>query len=132
MTDTSSIYDVFKFAISFKTYLRNCIKSSKEESGIEVVKQLVKEFDEFINSNNVNVIRNSRFNYDNDLAEVISDHYQLLNIRITKDLLDDGNLDNLVKDLKIMINSYYLEDIGMDIDLINNLFDSKKIINRDK
>ena len=31
-----------------------------------------------------------------------------------------------------MINSYYLEDIGMDIDLINNLFDSKKIINRDK
>ena len=132
LTDTSSIYEVFKFAISFKTYLRNCIKSSKEESGIEVVKQLVKEFDEFINSNNVNVIRNSRFNYDNDLAEVISDHYQLLNIRITKDLLDDGNLDNLVKDLKIMINSYYLEDIGMDIDLINNLFDSKKIINRDK
>lgn len=131
LTDTSSIYEVFKFAISYKTYLRNCIKTNKEDYGIEVVKQLVKEFDEFINSNNVNVIKNSRFNYDTDLAEVISDHYQLLNIRITKELLDEGNLENLVKDLKIMVNSYYLEDMGMNIELINNLFDSQKIIGRD-
>ena len=129
LTDTSSIYDVFRFAISYKTYLRNCIKASKEESNIDVVKQVVKEFDDFISSNNVNVIRNSRFNYDNDLAEVISDHYQLLNIKISKDLLDEGNLESLIKDLKVMINSYYLEDMGLNIDLINNLFDSKKIIN---
>ena len=130
LTDTSSIYDVFRFAISYKTYLRNCIKASKEESNIDVVKQVVKEFDDFISSNNVNVIRNSRFNYDNDLAEVISDHYQLLNIKISKDLLDEGNLESLIKDLKVMINSYYLEDMGLNIDLINNLFDSKKIINK--
>ena len=94
------------------------------------MKQVVKEFDDFISSNNVNVIRNSRFNYDNDLAEVISDHYQLLNIKISKDLLDEGNLESLIKDLKVMINSYYLEDMGLNIDLINNLFDSKKIINK--
>ena len=121
---------VFRFDISYKTYLRNCIKASKEESSIDVVKQVVKEFDDFISSNNVNVIRNSRFNYDNDLAEVISDHYQLLNIKISKDLLDEGNLESLIKDLKVMINSYYLEDMGLNIDLINNLFDSKKIINK--
>ena len=132
LVDTSSIYDIFRFALSFKTYLRNCIKASKEESTIDVVKQLVKEFDEFISSNNVNVIRNSKFNYDNDLAEVISDHYQLLNIRITKDLLDEGNLESLIKDLKVMVNSYYLEDMGLNIDLINDLFDSKKIIGKDE
>ena len=131
LTDTSSIYDVFKFAISFKTYLRNCIKASKEESSIDVVKQLVKEFDSFISSNNVNVIRNSKFNYDNDLAEVISDHYQLLNIKITKDLLDEGNLESLIKDLKIMVNSYYLEEMGLNIDLINDLFESRKILGKD-
>ena len=132
LTDTSSIYEVFQFALSFKTYLRNCIKASKEESSIDIVKQLVGEFDEFISSNNVNVIRNSKFNYDNDLAEVISDHYQLLNIKITKDLLDEGNLESLIKDLKILINSYYLEDMGLNIDLINNLFDSKKIVSKDE
>ncbi len=131
LSDTSTIYEAFQFAISFKTYLRKCIKTSKEESNIDVVKELVKAFDEFINSNNVNVIRNSKFNYDNDLTEVISDHYQLLNIKITKDLLDEGNIDNLVKDLKIMINSYYLEDMGLNIDLINDLFESKKIINKE-
>lgn len=131
LTDTSSIYDVFQFAISFKTYLRNCIKASKEESTIDVVKQLVKEFDEFISSNNVNVIKNSKFNYDTDLAEVITDHYQLLNIRITKESLDEGNLEALIKDLKIMVNSYYLEDMGLNIDLVNDLFESQKIVGRD-
>ena len=131
LTDTSSIYEVFKFALAYKTYLRNCIKASKEESSIDVVKQIVKEFDGFISSNNVNVIRNSKFNYDNDLAEVISDHYQLLNIKITKELLDEGNLESLIKDLKIMVISYYLEDIGLNIDLINDLFDSRKIVNKD-
>ena len=54
----------------------------------------------------------------------------LLNIKISKDLLDEGNLESLIKDLKVMINSYYLEDMGLNIDLINNLFDSKKIINK--
>ena len=31
-----------------------------------------------------------------------------------------------------MVNSYYLEDMGLNIDLINDLFDSKKIIGKDE
>ena len=30
-----------------------------------------------------------------------------------------------------MVISYYLEDIGLNIDLINDLFDSRKIVNKD-
>ncbi len=128
LTDTSTIYDVFNFALSYKTYLRSCIKSSKEEADIEVVKQTVSEFDNFLNNSIVNIIRNVNFIVDNDISEIISDHYQLLNLRITKDTLDVDNLENLIGDLTIILNSYYMNSVGLDINLVNDLFECKKIL----
>jgi hypothetical protein len=128
LNDTSTIYDVFNFALSYKTYLRSCIKSSKDEADIEVVKQTVSEFDQFLNNSIINVIRNTNFLVDNDIAEIISDHYQLLNLRITKEVLDADNLANLIADLTIIVNNFYMNELGLDINLVNDLFDSKKIL----
>ena len=131
LTDTSSIYDVFRFALSFKTYLRNCIKANKNDATIDDIKQIVKEFEIFMNETNISVIKNAKFLQETDISEIISDHYQLLNIKLDKSLLDDGNIDALMKDLKIMINSSYLDSYDLNIDLVNDLFDSKKIIEKE-
>ena len=131
LTDTSSIYDVFRFALSFKTYLRNCIKSNKNDATIDDIKQIVKEFEIFMNETNISIIKNAKFLQETDISEIISDHYQLLNIKLDKSLLDDGNIDALMKELVIMINSSYLDSYDLNIDLVNDLFDSKKIIEKE-
>lgn len=131
LSDTSTIYDVFRFALSFKTYLRNCIKAAKDDATIDSIKQLVKEFEIFMNETNISVIKNARFLHDSDISEIISDHYQILNIRLDKELLGEGNIDALLKDLRIMVNSYYLDSYDLSIDLVNDLFDSKKIIEKE-
>ena len=128
ITDTSTIYDVFRFSLSYKYYLRNCIKTSKDDAGIDVVKQIVKEFDEFLHKTNINIIKNVNFNIDSDIAEIISDHYQLLHLKLTKESLSEENLDILIKDLTIIVNNYYMLEQDLNIDLINDLFESKKII----
>lgn len=130
LNETSSVYDVFKFVLSFKGYLRNCIKSLDKEVNINFIKQSVKEFEEFLNNPNLNVLKNIKFLTDTDVALVIADHYKMLNIDIDKDSLEEENIDNLMKDLKIIINNYYLENTGLDINFILELFESKKIIEK--
>ena len=129
LTDTSTVYDVFRFALSFKTYLRNCIKSNKDDVTIDI-KQIVKEFETFMNTTNISVIKNAKFMLGSDIAEIISDHYQLLHIRLEKAQLDEGNLDALLKDLRIMVNSFYMNSFDLGIDLVNDLFEAHKIISR--
>lgn len=128
LSETSSIYDAFKFVLSFKGYLRKCIKAQDENVNLEYVKQVVKEFDLFINSPTLNVLKNLSLGVDNNVALIISDHYKLLNIKVDKDNIGIEEIENLLKDLKIIINSYYLEDSGLDIGFILELFESKKII----
>lgn len=128
LTDTSSIFDVFKFVLSFKGYLRKCIKTTDESMDIDIIKQNVKEFDMFLNNPNLNVLKNVKFIADTDIALMISDHYKLLNINTKKDDLTLDNIDNLLKDLNVIINNYYLESLGLDINFILELFESKKII----
>ena len=82
----------------------------------------------FLNNPNLNVLKNVKFIADTDIALMISDHYKLLNINTKKDDLTLDNIDNLLKDLKVIINNYYLESLGLDINFILELFESKKII----
>ena len=128
LTDTSSIFDVFKFVLSFKGYLRKCIKTTDETMDIDMIKQDVKDFDNFLNNPNLNVLKNVKFIADTDIALMITDHYKLLNINTKKDDLTLDGIDNLLKDLSVIINNYYLESLGLDINFILELFESKKII----
>lgn len=130
LSETSSVYDVFKFVLSYKGYLRKCIKSLDENVTINFVKQNVKEFEKFLNNPTLNVLKNVKFLTDTDVAVVIADHYKLLNIDIDREDIEEENIDTMMKNLNIIINNYYLENTGLDIDFILELFESKKIVEK--
>ena len=130
--DTSSVYDVFNFALSFKSYLRNCIKESDENVSIDVVKRQVGDFEDFLNNPNINVIKNISFLGNDNIAYVIADHYKMVNINISTDNLDIDAIESYLKDLDIIIHNYYLDINGLDINFIINLFECKKIIDEEK
>jgi len=132
LSETSSIYDVFNFALSFKGYLRYCLKQNEEDIDINKVKKLVKEFETFLYDPYLNILRNINFNTETDLGVIIMDHYKLLEIGLNPDDLTSDGIDDYLKSLIVIINSYYIEKYDMDMEFINNLFEAKKIIEANK
>lgn len=128
ITETSSVYDVFKFVLSFKGYLRVCIKSNEEDVDINKVKRIVKDFESFLDNPNLNILKNVAFSVDSDVAMILIDHYKLLEINVKSDDLNIEGIDELEKALKIIINDYYLGNAGLNINFIMDLFESKKLI----
>lgn len=128
LTETSSVYDVFKFVYSFKGYLRSCIKTHEEEVDINKVKKIVKDFDLFLSNPNLNILKNVKFNVDYDLGMILIDHYKLLEINIKTDSLNPEGIEELIKALNIILYSYYFEEAGLNIEFIMDLFESKKLI----
>ncbi len=132
LSDTSSIYDVLNFVLSFKSYLRSCIKHSDENLPLDTIKRYVADYEAFLNDPNINVVRNIAFMGTDDVALVIADHYKMLNINIESEGLDPDTIDSYMKDLDIVIHNYYLDANGLDINFIINLFECKKIIDEEK
>lgn len=128
ITDTSSIYDVFNFVFSFKGYLRACIKSKEEDVDINKVKRIVRDFEAFLTDPNLNILKNITFSVDSDLDVIIMDHYKLLEINLKRDELNFEGIASLTDALRVIVNNYYLENAGLSIELILNLFESKKLI----
>lgn len=128
ITDTSSVYDVFRFVYSFKGYLRSCIKAHEEDVDINKVKKIVKYFDAFLSNPNLNILRNVKFSVDSDVAVILIDHYKMLGINIKPESLEEESIVELIKALNIILNSYYFEEAGLNIEFIMDLFESKKLI----
>lgn len=128
ISNTSTIYDVFQFVYSFKGYLRNCIKAHEEDIDISKIKRIVKDFDAFLSNPNLNILKNITFSVDNDLGVILIDHYKMFEINVKADDLTIEGIDDLIKSLHIILNSYYLENSGLTMDFINDLFESKKLI----
>ena len=58
LSDTSSVYDVFRFVYSFKGYLRTCIKNHEDDVDINKIKKIVKDFDSFLSLPFLNILKN--------------------------------------------------------------------------
>ena len=129
INDTSSIYDVLSFALGYKGYLRTCIKSLDEDTDINVIKETVKNLEDFLGNPNVTVIKNIAFGSETNVGEVIVDHHKLLNINISENEISTvDDIEAITNSLKVIINDYYLNNAGLNIDFISNLFEAKKIM----
>jgi hypothetical protein len=129
INDSSSLYDVLSFALGYKGYLRTCIKSLDEEIDINVIKETVKNFERFLNNPNVTVLKNIPFTSETNVGEVVVDHHKLLNINISEaELTTVEDVEAMINSLRVIINDYYLNNAGLNIDFISNLFEAKKIL----
>lgn len=128
ITDTSSIYDAFRFILAFKGYLRSCIKIKEEDVDIKRIKERVKEFEEFLDDPNLNILSNLAFSVENNVAMILIDHYKLLEITINEGDLNTEGIESLMESLDVINISNALESYDLSIDFIQNLFEAKKII----
>ncbi|MGN1338372.1 MAG: hypothetical protein ACI4WW_07860 [Candidatus Coprovivens sp.] len=128
LDETSSLFDLLNFLVSYKGYLRNVLKNSEEDNDIKRIKYMIKLYCDYVDNPNVNVLKNVKFCSDTDVAMLIVDHYKMLNIDIDKDMLNLDNIDELIKLVNIIVYNSYLNKCGMNIDVILSLFESKRLI----
>ena len=65
-----------------------------------------------------------------DLAIVIKDRYQLLNINIEKEELEEENLDSLISTIETIKMYDNLQKNNLSVDEIEGIYEFKKILGK--
>ena len=98
------------------------------EKNAEEVKSIIKEYESFMLNPNLTILKNIKFSSNDDLSLVVTDHYKMLNINIDKDQLTAEGIEDIIKSLNIIIINNSLENCELSINIILELFESKKLI----
>lgn len=103
--DNITLYDLLSIATSYYIYLRKIISTNSSDLSNELVDKNIEEIKKFVLGFNVNIINNISINEERNIANIISDKYNLLDINITTDNIEN-NLDNTIE----TINKILLKD----------------------
>lgn len=131
LSDESSLYDVIYLASSFYNYLFDCIKKQNEDTPEDDIDVTIQELADFAKWPYFEVLNNIKITEDKDILLIIKDRYQLLNINISKDDLDAGNLDSLMDILIKCETYYYITKNNISLQNIQDECNLKKIIDQE-
>lgn len=129
LTDSSTIYNVLKFASQFSTYVTECSIKNNPSITQEEIEQNILELQEFLNNPYNIIIKNITILEEKNISIIISDRYKLLNFTIEKDDINPDNLDNLIDILRKIKNYYCIQKSGINLDDMAFICEFKKIAN---
>lgn len=116
LDDSTTIYDLFNLSISNYNYL---IK--KENIDID-------KLNNFIISPRINILKTILINEEKDINMLILDRYNIFGLELKKEQLEENNLDNLIKELEIILGSIEMENLSISINRIKFIKDSNLIL----
>ena len=131
LNDNSSILELLRLVYSYEINLLSIIKNNYDDiSNEDIVKEL-EELEKLINFPNINIVNNLSILDERDLSLVIIDKYKLMDINITTDMLEEGNLDNLISIVDKLLINYYINDSKIiSINDLSFMCEAKKIIDK--
>ncbi len=129
LTDSSTIYNVLKFASQFSTYVTECSIKNNPSITQEEIEQNILELQEFLNNPYNIIIKNITILEEKNISIIISDRYKLLSFTIEKDDINPDNLDNLIDILRKIKNYYYIQKSEINLDDMRFICEFKKIAN---
>lgn len=118
LNDSATIFDVFKFANSFKTYVRDISIMYIPTITPEEIDELIIDFDDFVKSTKIQIINNILIKEEKDISLIIKDRYSLLKFNITKDDVQEDNIDDLYQTLAKLKLDVNIEKANMNISQI--------------
>lgn len=129
LNDNATIYDVFKFANSFKSYVRDISIIYIPTITPTEIDELIIDFDNFVKSTNIQIINNILMQEEKDISLIIKDRYSLLKFNIAKDDVQEDNIDNLYQTLGKLKLDINIEKANMNINQINEIMSLYENIN---
>ncbi len=113
--ENSSLYEVLIYAKSDYSYMANCFIKNNPQIEAQEIEENINALKQFMKSPYHTIMKNIHISDDKNIQIIIKDRYRLLNFKIEKEDLDEGNIDNLEKNLKAIKLSLDLEKAGLDI-----------------
>ena len=132
LTDNSTIFDALSLVRPFCSFLVDSIIKKYEDISQEDIEFTIGDFWEFLDFPNMTIINNTTITENKDLNLVIKDKYNLCNIKISKDDLEEENLDKLINTAKIICNSYYLERSQITLEDIKFVLQVNKLFGEEE
>lgn len=109
LNDDSTLYDVLYLVASNYNYLNLLMKKNNIDS-----KNEYNDLCEFVFYPHINILSNILINDERDIATIIIDRYNLFGFDLNNDLLGKDNLDNIIDNVNIIINSIYMNKLGIN------------------
>jgi len=128
LDDSSTIYDVLLLICPFYSFLVNSIIGEFPDISQDEIQEMIGKFRRFIKYPKITIINNVKMLEDKDIVMMIKDKYNLCNINITKEDLDDENLSNLITIVNTLCEYNYIKNSKTTLDDIEFLLQATKIL----
>lgn len=130
LDENSTILDVLKVASSFYSFLYKCAREEFVDASDEEINNFIDELREFVRWPFYTILNNITMTDTKQLSLVIKDRYQLLNINVAKEDLEEENLDNLISIIDTIKTNENLQSNNLSIDEIEGIYEFKKILGK--
>lgn len=105
LDETSSLFDVLKFASSYYGYMAKTMIKHNEDITDKEIGENAKKIREFVNFSNFTVINHVNISDTKELSIIIKDKYKLLGMQLSKENFEEDSIDDLIRKVRI-INNY--------------------------
>lgn len=128
LTDNSSLYDAIFIAAAYYTFLVETIIEEFEDVTDEEISEAIVKIRDFITNPYLIILKNISIKEDKDIALMIKDKYNLNNINIKKDELNEDDVDMLIENVSCVVNSCNIEKSELNLDDIQYFIKANKIL----
>lgn len=128
LKEDDNIIDILNLALSNYKYLVKCF----QEKGIDQTQydQEIEELFEFILSPYNTLINNLNFTQEHEFSNIISGKYHLLGLKISADLINEGNLESLLASSKVLINYEAFKKTKLNLEVIDSYCRIQEIVSK--
>ena len=132
LNDGSTIYDVLLLACHFYSFLVNSTIDAFPDIMQDDIRSTIERFRRFIKYPRITIINNVKMLEDKDMALMIKDKYNLCNINITKEDLEEDNVSNLLTVVNNICEYNYIINSKTTLEDIQFLLQANKILEENK
>ena len=132
LDDGSTIYDALLLICQFYSFLVNSIIEQFPDILQDDIQEMIERFKRFIKYPRITIINNVKMLEDKDIILMIKDKYNLCNINITKEDLEEDNVSNLLTTVNNICDYNYIINSRTSLEDIQFLLQANKILEENK
>lgn len=130
LTASASIYELFKSALNSFSFLEKSFQGNEEFQN-HTLEENMDEYFKFIYHPHNSLSRKVNVFADYDIISVVAEKYKLLNLIITREMIDKDNIDSTLDNVQFIYFIQNVEDSPISLEDIEMICKMKEIIAED-
>ena len=128
LNESSTIYDALLLICQFYSFLVNSTIEQFPDIMQDAIQETIEKFKRFIKYPRITIINNVKIHEDKDMVLMIKDKYNLCNLNITKEDLEEDNVSNLLTIVNNICEYNYIDNCKLNLEDIQFILQASKIL----